>query len=76
MKIKSGVVADNAPHLEPDGSKLTSSQKVLIGAAGVAGLGITVGSPIAGVMWWRKNGRDRRYAGLAPGRCHCRANRK
>jgi uncharacterized membrane protein YgcG len=67
VKIKSGQVADNAPHLEPDGSKLTSSQKVLIGAAGVAGLGITVGSPIVGVMWWRKNGRDRRYAGLAPG---------
>ena len=61
------MVADNAPHLEPDGSKLTSSQKVLIGAAGVAGLGITVGSPIVGVLWWRKNGRDRRYAGLAPG---------
>jgi uncharacterized membrane protein YgcG len=67
VKIKSGLVADNAPHLEPDGSKLTSSQKVLIGAAGVAGLGITVGSPIVGVMWWRRNGRDRRYAGLAPG---------
>jgi uncharacterized membrane protein YgcG len=67
VKIKSGLVADNAPHLEPDGSKLPSSQKVLIGAAGFAGLGITVGSPIVGVMWWRKNGRDRRYAGLAPG---------
>ncbi|MDF2745932.1 MAG: hypothetical protein K0S98_216 [Propionibacteriaceae bacterium] len=67
VKIKSGLVADNAPHLAPDGSKLTSSQKVLIGAAGAAGLGITVGSPIVGALWWRKNGRDRRYAGLAPG---------
>jgi uncharacterized membrane protein YgcG len=67
VKIKSGLVADNAPHLEPDGSKLRSSQKVLIGAAGVAGAAITVGSPIVGMMWWRRNGRDRRYAGLAPG---------
>ncbi|HZA32527.1 MAG TPA: DUF2207 domain-containing protein [Propionibacteriaceae bacterium] len=67
VKIKSGLVADNAPHLAPDGSKLTSSQKVLIGAAGAAGLGIAVGSPIVGALWWRKNGRDRRYAGLAPG---------
>jgi uncharacterized membrane protein YgcG len=67
VKIKSGLVADNAPHLAPDGSKLTSSQKVLIGAGGAAGLGITVGSPIVGALWWRKNGRDRRYAGLAPG---------
>ena len=67
VKIKSGLVADNAPHLAPDGSKLTSSQEVLIGAAGAAGLGIAVGSPIVGALWWRKNGRDRRYAGLAPG---------
>jgi uncharacterized membrane protein YgcG len=67
VKIKSGLVADNAPHLEPDGSKLTSSQKALIGAGGVAAAAITVGSPIVGMMWWRRNGRDRRYAGLAPG---------
>jgi uncharacterized membrane protein YgcG len=67
VKIKSGLVADNAPHLEPDGSKLTSSQTVFAGVAGAAGLALTVGSPIAGVIWWRRNGRDRRYAGLAPG---------
>ena len=29
--------------------------------------GRRVGSPMVGVMWWRKNGRDQRYAGLAPG---------
>jgi hypothetical protein len=27
---------------------------------------IAVGSPIAGVLWWRKNGRDQLYADLAP----------
>ena len=67
IKIKSGLIADNAPHLEPDASKLTTSQKVLAGVAGGAGLALAVGSPIAGVVWWRRNGRDRRYAGLAPG---------
>ena len=67
VKIKSGLIADNAPHLEPDGSKLTSSERAFAGVAGAAGLAITVGAPIAGVLWWRKNGRDRRFAGLAPG---------
>ena len=67
VKIRSGLVADNAPHLEPDGSKLTSGQEAgLIGAA-VAFGAVLIGSPLVGVMWWRKNGRDQRYAGLAPG---------
>jgi hypothetical protein len=34
--------------------------------AGVSLL-IAIGSPIVGVLWWRKNGRDQRYAGLPPG---------
>jgi uncharacterized membrane protein YgcG len=67
VKIKPGLVADNKPHLEPDGSKLTSSEKAgLLGLAGV-GAAILVGSPLVGMLWWRKNGRDQRYAGLAPG---------
>ena len=32
----------------------------------MAGL-IAIASPIVGMLWWRKNGRDQRYAGLAPG---------
>ena len=28
---------------------------------------VLIGSPLVGVLWWRKNGRDQRYAGLAPG---------
>jgi uncharacterized membrane protein YgcG len=67
VKIKPGLVADNSPHLEPDGSKLTSGQRVFAGVVGAAGLAVTVGAPIVGVLWWRRNGRDRRYAGLAPG---------
>jgi uncharacterized protein (TIGR04222 family) len=66
-KIKAGLVADNKPHLEPDGSKLSSGERVGAIALGAVGLLITVGSPLVGVLWWRKNGRDQRYAGLPPG---------
>ena len=66
-KIKAGLVADNKPHLEPDGSKLSSSERIGAIAIGAAALLLTVGSPIVGLLWWRKNGRDQRYAGLPPG---------
>jgi uncharacterized protein (TIGR04222 family) len=66
-KIKAGLVTDNKPHLEPDGSKLSSGERVGVIALGAVGLLITVGSPLVGVLWWRKNGRDQRYAGLPPG---------
>ncbi|MFT4163955.1 MAG: DUF2207 domain-containing protein [Microlunatus sp.] len=67
VKITSGLVSDNAPHLKPDGSKLTTAQKVGITAAGGLSLATLVGSPLFGVRWWRKHGRDERYAGLPPG---------
>jgi uncharacterized membrane protein YgcG len=67
VKITQGLVADNAPHLEPDGSKLTSGERAgVIGLAAAFGA-VLIGSPLVGVLWWRKNGRDQRYAGLAPG---------
>ena len=67
VRITPGLITDNKPHLEPDGSKISPAAKVAaIVGAGVAGL-IAIGSPIVGVLWWRKNGRDQRYAGLAPG---------
>jgi uncharacterized protein (TIGR04222 family) len=66
-KIKAGLVADNKPHLEPDGSKLSSGERVGAIVLGAVALLITVGSPLVGVLWWRKNGRDQRYAGLPPG---------
>jgi uncharacterized membrane protein YgcG len=67
VKIKPGVIADNKPHLEPDGSKLSTSEKIIAGVVGAVSLAVLIGSPIVGVLWWRKNGRDKRYAGLAPG---------
>ena len=67
VKIKPGLVADNKPHVEPNGSKLSPAERV--GAFALAGVSllIAIGSPIVGVLWWRKNGRDQRYAGLPPG---------
>ena len=40
VKIKSGLLADNAPHLEPDGSKLTSGER-----AGLLALRASVARP-------------------------------
>jgi uncharacterized membrane protein YgcG len=67
VKITPGLVADNKPHMEPNGSKLSPAETVGAMALAAVTLLITVGSPIVGVLWWRKNGRDQRYADLAPG---------
>ncbi|MFP5282255.1 MAG: DUF2207 domain-containing protein [Actinomycetes bacterium] len=67
VKIASGLLAVNSPILEPDGSRLTTGEKVAVASVGGAGLVSLVGAPIAGFLWWRRHGRDQRYAGLAPG---------
>ena len=67
VKIAPGLVADNRPHLEPDGSKLTAGERAAAIGAGAVGVGLLVGSPLVGALWWRRNGRDLRYEGLAPG---------
>jgi uncharacterized protein (TIGR04222 family) len=67
VKITPGLVADNKPHMEPNGSKLSPAERVDALALAAVTLLITVASPIVGVLWWRKNGRDQRYADLAPG---------
>jgi uncharacterized protein (TIGR04222 family) len=67
VKITPGLVADNKPHMEPNGAKLSPAERVGAIALAAVTLLITVGSPIVGMLWWRKNGRDQRYADLAPG---------
>jgi uncharacterized membrane protein YgcG len=67
VKIKSGLISDNAPHLEPDGSKLSPAERVGVFALIGATLASLIATPLVGVRWWRKHGRDQRYAGLAPG---------
>jgi hypothetical protein len=67
VKITPGLVADNKPHLEPNGSKLSAAERLgVIVLALVSGL-VAIGSPIVGMLWWRKKGRDQRYVDLAPG---------
>jgi uncharacterized membrane protein YgcG len=67
VKITPGLVTDNKPHMAPNGAKLSPAERV--GAFALAGVSLlsVVLSPIVGVLWWRKNGRDQRYAGLPPG---------
>jgi len=67
VMIKSGLVTDNKPHMAPNGAKLSPAERV--GAFALAGVSLLSAalSPIIGVFWWRKNGRDQRYAGLPPG---------
>jgi uncharacterized protein (TIGR04222 family) len=67
VKITPGLVADNKPHMEPNGSKLSPAERVGAIALAAVTILVTVGAPIVGMLWWRKNGRDQRYADLAPG---------
>lgn len=67
VKIRSGLVTDNKPILVPDGSQLSPAARLGLIVFGVVTALLTIGSPIVGFLWWRKNGRDERYAGLAPG---------
>ena len=67
VKITPGLVADNKPHMEPNGSKLSPAERIGAIALAAVTLLVTVGAPIVGMLWWRKNGRDQRYADLAPG---------
>ncbi len=66
-KIKPGLLAVNGPNLQPSATALTPGQKTALTTGAVAGGAVVVGSPIAGVLWWRRKGRDRRYVGLPPG---------
>jgi uncharacterized protein (TIGR04222 family) len=66
VKITPGLVADNKPHMGANGARLLTQRVSVITLAAVTVL-TAVGSPIAGMLWWRKNGRDQRYADLAPG---------
>jgi Predicted membrane protein (DUF2207) len=67
VKITPNLVADNKPHMEPNGSKLSPAEGVGALTLAAVTLLVAVVSPILGMLWWRKNGRDQRYAALAPG---------
>jgi hypothetical protein len=46
VKVTPGLVTDNAPHLEPDGSKLTAGERATVLGVGVLGVGSLVGAPL------------------------------
>jgi uncharacterized membrane protein YgcG len=67
VKITPGLVSDNKPHLERDGSKLSDAELAGIGALVGTGVLSAIIAPISGIVYYRRRGRDQRYAGLAPG---------
>jgi uncharacterized membrane protein YgcG len=67
VKIKPGVVAVVTPDLQPRADARTPAEKAAIVGAGVAVGGAAIASPLLGVAYYRRNGRDQRYAGLPPG---------
>ncbi len=67
VKIKPGAVAVVAPDLQPRADARTPAEKAAVVGAGVAVGGAVLASPLLGVAYYRKRGRDQRYAGLPPG---------
>ena len=66
-KIKPGLLAVAAPDLQPRADARTPAEKAAVVGAGVAVGGAAIASPLLGVAYYRKRGRDQRYAGLPPG---------
>lgn len=67
VKVKPGAVAVVTPDLQPRGDARTPAETAALVGAGVAVGGAAIASPLLGVAYYRRNGRDQRYAGLAPG---------
>ncbi|GAA3557628.1 DUF2207 domain-containing protein [Microlunatus spumicola] len=67
VKIQPGAVAVATPDLQPRADARTPAEQAAIVGAGVAVGGAAIASPILGVAYYRKRGRDQRYAGLPPG---------
>jgi len=63
-RIADGMVTDNAPHLETRADAATNMMKLLWQGLGALSL---VVSPFAGLAYYRRKGRDRRYLGVPPG---------
>ena len=64
VKIGSGLVKDNTPHLVEN----ADAQAQRLGGYVLAGSGaVAVLAPFAGWLYWRRHGPDRRFEGLPPG---------
>jgi len=66
-KIKPGLLAVSTPDLEPRADRLSGPAKAAAIGAGVAVGGAAIASPLLGAAYYRRNGRDQRFAGMPPG---------
>ncbi|GAB3703494.1 DUF2207 domain-containing protein [Mariniluteicoccus flavus] len=64
IKLPKGAVTNPNPRLVPNAA--AESQRQLLLAGGATGLTALL-APLVGLLHWRRNGRDERYVGLAPG---------
>jgi len=67
VKVKPGAVAVVTPDLQPRADVRSPAEKAAIAGAGIAVGATVVASPLLGVAYYRRNGRDQRFAGLPPG---------
>ncbi|TDT33763.1 DUF2207 domain-containing protein [Naumannella halotolerans] len=65
--ITKGAVTNVGPILVEDGSKMSSEDRRDLTIGGIVFGAIGLGSPLVGWLWYRRNGRDDRYAGIPPG---------
>ncbi len=64
VKIAPGLVSDNKPHLVENADE----QARRLGTYALAGsTALAAMTPVAGWLYWRRRGRDRRFEGLPPG---------
>ncbi len=67
VKIEPGAVSNAAPDLQPRADARSPAEQAAVVGAGVAVGGAVLASPLLGVAYYRKRGRDQRFAGLPPG---------
>ncbi|GAB3622012.1 DUF2207 domain-containing protein [Mariniluteicoccus endophyticus] len=64
VKIAKGAVTGAGPRLEPNTT--VENRRTAIGVGAATGVTALV-APLLGFLYWRRNGRDERYVGVAPG---------
>lgn len=67
VKVRPGAVAVATPDLQPRADRRTPAETAAAIGAGAAVGGAAIASPLLGAAYYRRHGRDQRYAGLPPG---------
>ena len=66
-KIAPGLLAVSTPDLQPRADRMSGPEKAAAIGAGVAVGGAAIAAPLLGAAYYRRNGRDQRFAGMPPG---------